>query len=217
MISYVNSNKYKLLITIDLVLKVIRGFFVSLFKINGLYKIIAIGRNVKILGNKKDLYVGKRVKIEDNVFLQTVSQNGIILENNVTICNGTQIRPSGFYGGNLGWGLKMGSYSSIGANSYIGCSGMIKIGDNVMIGPHCTMIAENHNYSDLEIPMIKQGVSNKGIEIKDNVWIGANVTILDGVTVESGCILAAGAVITKSTEPDGIYAGVPAKRIKERI
>lgn len=86
-----------------------------------------------------------------------------------------------------------------------------------MIGPHCTMIAENHNFAELDIDMIKQGVSNKGIEIKDNVWIGANVTILDGVIVESGCILAAGAVLTKSTEPNGIYAGVPAKRIKDRV
>ena len=79
------------------------------------------------------------------------------------------------------------------------------------------MIAENHNFNRDDIPMIQQGVSNKGIEIKDNVWIGANVTILDGVTVASGCVLAAGSVVTKSTEPNGVYAGVPARRIKERI
>ena len=65
--------------------------------------------------------------------------------------------------------------------------------------------------------MIKQGVSNIGIQVKDNVWIGANVTILDGVVIETGCILAAGAVVTKSTEPNGIYAGIPAKKIKDRI
>ena len=111
----------------------------------------------------------------------------------------------------------VGHHSSIGAASYIGCSGRIVIGNNVMIGPHCTMIAENHNFTDLNIDMNKQGVSNNGIEIKDNVWIGANVTILDGVIVESGCILAAGAVVTKSTEPNGIYAGVPATRIKDRV
>ncbi|MBR1536811.1 MAG: hypothetical protein IJ630_07725 [Treponema sp.] len=49
------------------------------------------------------------------------------------------------------------------------------------------------------------------------MWIGANVTILDGVTVASGCVLAAGSVVTKSTEPNGVYAGVPARRIKERV
>ena len=215
MIKYENSDKYKILILKGLSIKVIRGLFRSLLSFKGEH-IVAIGKNVTILGKKNDFTIGKRVKIEDNVFLQTVSQNGIHLGNNVTICNGTQIRPSGFYGGKLGYGLCMGNYSSIGANSYIGCSGKIIIGNNVMIGPHCTMIAENHNFSDINIPMIKQGVSNIGIEIKDNVWVGANVTILDGVTIESGCILAAGAVVTKSTQKNGIYAGVPAKRIKER-
>lgn len=216
-IGYEQSKEYKLLLIFGLFQKIFRGLFVSLFKIRGFCKIIAIGRNVTILGKKKDLIVGSRVKIEDGVFLQTVSQNGIHLGNNVTICQGAQIRPSGFYGGNLGWGLQIGDNSSIGANSYIGCSGKIVIGNYVMIGPHCTMIAENHNFSKTDIPMQKQGVVNKGIKIKDDVWIGANVTILDGITIETGCVLAAGAVVTKSTEPNGIYAGVPARRIKERV
>ena len=202
---------------VDICKKLFRGLFVSLFKVRGIVRIIAIGKRVTIFGKKSDLTVGKRVKIEDGVFLQTVSQNGVRLGDNVTICAAAQIRPSGFYGGNLGWGLQMGNYSSIGANSYIGCSGKIIIGNYVMIGPHCTMIAENHNFKRNDVPMIKQGVTNKGIEIKDNVWIGANVTIIDGVTVESGCVLAAGAVVTKSTEPNGVYAGVPARKIKSRI
>ena len=123
-----------MLLMIDLLQKCIRGLFVSLFKISGFCRLIAIGRNVTILGKKKDLIVGKRVKIEDGVFLQTVSEHGVHLGNNVTICHGAEIRPSGFYGGNLGWGLKVGDYSSIGSNSYIGCSGKIVIGNNVMIG-----------------------------------------------------------------------------------
>ena len=217
MICYNNCSRYRLFLLRNLCIKLIRGLFVSLFKMQGCFKIIAVGRNVTILGKKKDLSVGKRVKIEDGVFLQSISQNGVHLGNNVTICHGAQIRPSGFYGGNLGWGLQMGNFSSIGANSYIGCSGKIIIGNYVMIGPHCTMIAENHNFNRDDIPMIQQGVTNKGIEIKDNVWIGANVTILDGVTVASGCVLAAGSVVTKSTEPNGVYAGVPAKLIKKRI
>ena len=79
------------------------------------------------------------------------------------------------------------------------------------------MIAEQHNFSDANEIMQKQGVTQKGINIEDNVWIGANVTILDGVTIKSGCVIGAGAVVTKSTEPNGIYAGVPARKIKERI
>lgn len=213
-IGYNDSKKYNYYIIKELFVKIINAFF----KHNSFTSkyLVAIGKNVTILGKKKDLVIGKNVKIETGAYIQTVSKNGIKLGNNVTICQNAMIRPSGFYGGNLGWGLEVGNYSSIGAASYIGCSGKIIIGNYVMIGPHCTMIAENHKFNDKNELIIKQGVSNKGIEIKDNVWIGANVTILDGVTVETGCILAAGAVVTKNTEPNGIYAGIPARRIKDR-
>lgn len=215
-LQYKQTSRYKITLVTELIKKVMRGNIYRLFKIKSSH-LVAVDKNVTILGNKKDFIVGKNNKFESGAYIQTVSTNGVILGDNVTICQNAIIRPSGFYGGNLGWGLIVGHHSSIGAASYIGCSGKIIIGNNVMIGPHCTMIAENHNFAELDIDMIKQGVSNKGIEIKDNVWIGANVTILDGVIVESGCILAAGAVLTKSTEPNGIYAGVPAKRIKDRV
>nr|WP_243895920.1 acyltransferase [Paenibacillus sp. F411] len=53
------------------------------------------------------------------------------------------------------------------------------------------------------------------IKVDDGCWIGARVTILPGVTVGQGCIIAAGAVVTKDCEPNGLYAGVPARRIKD--
>lgn len=214
-IGYNNTSGYQLHIILHLIIKCLRGLCKKTkYKSKNL---VAFGKNVTIDGKKRDFRIGKNVKIEAGTYIQTTSQNGITLGNNVTICQNSIIRPSGFYGGNLGWGLVLGSYSSIGAGSYIGCSGKITIGNYVMIGPHCTMIAENHNYADVTKNMIEQGVNNKGIEIKDNVWIGANVTILDGVIIESGCVLAAGAVVTKSTMPNGIYAGVPAKLIKTRV
>lgn len=212
---YTNSSKYKSLLVFSLGRKVLRGFVKSFFHFNG-SRIVAVGKNVSFLGKRKDLTVGKRVKIEDGASIQSVSENGIHFGDNVTICQNAVIRPSGFYGGELGKGLKMGRNSSIGAFSYIGCSGQITIGDYVMIGPRCTMIAEQHNFSDINEIMQKQGVTQKGINIDDNVWIGANVTILDGVTIKSGCVIGAGAVVTKSTEPNGVYAGVPARKIKER-
>ena len=213
---YVNSNKYRLLMIFYLIKKVIRGVMKSLFSFKGIH-IAVIGKNVTILGRRRDLVIGKRVKIEDGAFIQSVSVDGIRFGDNVTICQYAIIRPSGFYGGILGSGLTLGKNSSIGAFSYIGCSGKITIGDYVMIGPRCTMIAENHNFSDATKIMQKQGVTQKGIVIEDNVWIGASVTILDGVVIKSGCVIAAGAVVTKSTEQNGIYAGVPARRIKERV
>lgn len=55
------------------------------------------------------------------------------------------------------------------------------------------------------------------VTIEDNVWIGANVTILPGVVVGRGSVIAAGSVVTKSVPPNSLVAGVPAKVIKEQI
>ena len=55
----------------------------------------------------------------------------------------------------------------------------------------------------------------QNITIEDGVWIGASCTILPNATIANGCVIAAGSVVTQSTEPNGLYAGVPAKRIKE--
>ncbi len=212
---YNDSKEYKFILIFELFKKVIRGFFKSFFYFRGGH-IVSVGKNVTFIGKKKDLIIGKRVKIEDGAFIQSVSKNKIVLSDNVTICQNALIRPSGFYGGHLGSGLFMGKNSSIGAFSYIGCSGQIKIGNFVMIGPRCTMIAEEHNFAKLNETIQSQGVCQIGIEIEDNVWIGANVTIVDGVVIRTGCVIGAGAVVTKSTEPNSVYAGVPARKIRER-
>jgi acetyltransferase-like isoleucine patch superfamily enzyme len=177
---------------------------------------ISIAKGVTLIGPKSHLIAGKRCKIEENVLVHSVCNRKIVLGDDVTICYGTQIRPSGYWNKDIGEGLRVGNKSSIGAYSYIGCAGYIDIGNNVMIGPRITCIAENHNFDQIDIPINEQGVNRKGIKICDNVWIGANVTILDGVTIGDGAIIAAGGVVVKDVEPFTIVGGVPAKLIKNR-
>jgi acetyltransferase-like isoleucine patch superfamily enzyme len=126
------------------------------------------------------------------------------------------IRPSGYYGNHIGDGLRMGDGSNIGAYSYIGCAGMINIGKNVMMGPRVSLLAEQHVFEDTGKDMKSQGVRSSGIVIEDDCWLGAGVMILDGVTIGTGSIVAAGAVVTKSVEPYSIVGGVPAKLIRSR-
>lgn len=156
---------------------------------------------------------GKSLIIEDGVHINALSANGIVLGNNVTIAKYAILTCTGVIA-NRGTGIEIGNNSGIGAQSFLGGQGGIKIGNDVIMGPQVKIFSENHNYDRSDVIIRKQGESRKGISIEDNCWIGAGVTILDGVTISKGCVVAAGSVVTKSIPKNSIAAGVPAKVIK---
>lgn len=93
----------------------------------------------------------------------------------------------------------------------------VHIGNNVMIGRESIVLGKTHESGDLDEPMAYQGVKLvQQSQIEDDVWIGLRVVIMPGVRVRKGCIIGAGAVVTKDTEAYGVYGGVPAKLIKSR-
>ena len=84
------------------------------------------------------------------------------------------------------------------------------------MGPRVNLMSENHNFSELNSSIKSQGIARSFILIEDNVWIGVNSTILPGVTIGSGSIIAAGAVVTKDVPKNTIVGGIPAKIIRSR-
>lgn len=96
----------------------------------------------------------------------------------------------------------------------------VSIGNSVMFGPHCMVIAGNHNISNANTTMMnspKLFEKDKGIIIESDVWVGARAVILDGSHISEGTVVAAGAVVSCRTKPYSIYGGVPAKFIKFRF
>lgn len=94
----------------------------------------------------------------------------------------------------------------------------VKIGKNVMIGPHTVIAAGSHEYRNLDIPMRHAGSFDLGpIVISDDVWIGANCTLTDGVHIGKGAIVGANSVVTKNVDDYSIVAGCPAKVISSRL
>ena len=110
--------------------------------------------------------------------------------------------------------------SSIGKNTTIWSGTVIRerseIGNDCIVGQYFSCHPENHNYQDRKSLIRLQGVNRKGIQIGDNCWIGSKVTILDGVKIGSGSIIAAGCVVNKSFPANSIIGGVPAKLLKIR-
>lgn len=86
-----------------------------------------------------------------------------------------------------------------------------------MMGEDCTIITRNHMHDRTDIPMNQQGFeAERPVTIGNDVWIGDRVTILPGVTIEDGCIIGAGAVVTRDIPAYSIAAGIPARVIKQR-
>jgi len=112
--------------------------------------------------------------------------------------------------------INCGKHITIGKNVFINfdCTflalGGITIEDDVLIGPKVSLITENHPLN----PEERKGLAVKPIVIKKNAWIGANATILPGVTIGENSVVAAGAVVSKDVPDNTVVGGIPAKFIK---
>lgn len=117
---------------------------------------------------------------------------------------------------------------TIGNDVYIGphalflCTeSQIFIGNKVLFGPHVTIIGGDHRITDvgrfIYDVLDKHPEDDQDVHIEDDVWIGTNTTLLKGVTVGRGAVVAAGALVTKDVPPYAIVGGVPAKVLKYRF
>lgn len=178
-----------------------------------LQKKVFIAAGVKMRG-KNGITIGDFSTLERAVQIDGVAKNGVKLGKRVRIGAFTEISCTSHFS-KLGQGLEIGDDSGIGAYSFIGASGGVKIGSNVITGQYVTFHAQDHVFDDPDQPIKDQGVTEQGIEIGDDCWIGAKVTFLDGAKIGNHCVVAAGAVV-KGEFPDNVMiGGIPAKVIKK--
>ncbi len=187
----------------------IKIFNLLLAKISGL----KIGQGSLIEGGlylrgAKNIEIGESAYISYSVSLKTSQNSRIIIGKNALIRDGVRIQ------GGKGT-LKIGDNFSINHNSSITFDCDIEIGNNVMIAPGVIITPGGHGIL-AEKPMREQPAVTEKIIIENDVWIGAGAVILKGVSVKEGTVVAAGAVVTKDTEPYSIVAGIPAKKIDSR-
>ena len=118
--------------------------------------------------------------------------------------------------------LQIGDDVDLASDIIITTKGGVKIGSRVWIGYRTIILSSNHTIPPGRGPIFVdseqtvEGDTLKNVDIQDDVWIGCNVTILPGVTVGRGAVIAAGSVVTKSVPPYAIYGGVPAKLLRMR-
>jgi|GEM_PF-66702 len=175
-----------------------------------------VGSRAK-LRNRGHITVGRNFVAEDGCEIQGLARRGLRFGDNVTVGALSMIRPSGYYGREIGEGLVVGDRSNIGPYCYLGASGGITIGNDVMMGPRVSLFAENHNFARTDIPMRDQGVTRLAIVVEDDCWLASGSVILAGVTIGRGSIIAAGAVVTRDIPPWSIAVGNPARVLRSRI
>ena len=192
------------------VICVLRGFkFLYMLKSPNM---AILGRSTKFFNSSKFKF-GKFLKLGDFVYISALGKKGVSFGNNVSIGAHSRVVVSTTLN-EIGEHIIIGNNVGIGEFAYLGGAGGLEIGDDCIVGQYLSCHPENHNYQDTSQLIRNQGVNRSGIKIGKNCWIGSKVTILDGVTIGNGCIIAAGAVVNASFPDNCIIGGVPAKLLK---
>ncbi len=165
---------------------------------------------LRLLKAKRKLaFCGDYVWIDKNVEFQRFPKN-ITIKQNAVIKEGTRICSC-----NKNAGVVIGENTTIGFHNFIFASDGISIGDNCLIAPFVYIVDSNHQTKLGTLINQQQNVS-KRIEIGNDVWIASNVTILMGVKIGDGAVIAANSVVNADVMSNTIVGGSPAKFISER-
>lgn len=215
---YVIDENIKLSSFIVIVLirsiELIRGTIKCLF-IGSKGRITFIGKKVKLV-HSSQIKLGSSVTISNYAEIDALSIKGVSLGDNVKIGDYTIIRCTGSLK-KIGQGFKMGNNCGTGDFCFFGAAGGIDIGNNVIMGQNVRFHSENHNFDRTDIPIKEQGVTNIGIIVGDDCWIGSGVVFLDGVKVGNGCVIGANTLVNKDIPEYSIAVGNPVKVVKNRL
>lgn len=191
----------KLMRSYRIIRSLIKGFLWSMFILFKYHRMLRIGYNFNVMGK---LTLGSNINIGSNVKIYTNNTLG----DNVVVGDNVELRC------NNGNKIVIGKNCTINRNSVI--IGNVDIGSNCLIAPSVFILGANHVFSDPTIPINNQGSQSKGVIIEENVWIGANTVIVDGVHISANSVIGAGSVVTKNIPKNSIAVGNPCTVIKIR-
>ena len=161
--------------------------------------------------NAKRIAIGDGCQFEAGVILRANTDT----EPGIAIANDVSIKEYAVVNANTGR-ISIGARSWIGPYCLIYGNGNVRIGEDVLIAAHSSINTVSHVMRDTDSPINAQGIYCDPVTIEDDVWIGLNCTILQGITIGRGSVVGAGAVVTKDLPPWSVAMGVPARIVGSR-
>lgn len=190
----------------------------GLFLRSRLYPLIlgGVGRNV-VFGVNVTLRHPHKIVIGDNV----VIDDGCCLDAKGTDNRGIQVGNGVFVGRNTILSCKNGDiilddHANLGFNCEIFSASRVRVGRHILMAAYTYLVGGDHLYDRVDIPVLLQGRTARGIEVDDNVWLGTHVVVTDGSRVGRDAIIGAGAVVVGEVPEFAIAAGIPAKVLRDR-
>jgi acetyltransferase-like isoleucine patch superfamily enzyme len=171
---------------------------------------VAFGCNI-VLRHPHKIDIGDNVVIDDQCCLDAKG----------TTNRGISIKRGVFVGRNAILSCKNGDIcldedANIGFNVEVFSAATVRIGKKVLIAAYTYLVGGDHLYDRVDVPVLDQGRTARGIEVGDNVWLGAHVVVADGVHIGRDAVVGAGAVVTADVPEFHVAAGVPARIIRDR-
>lgn len=173
-----------------------------------------VGPRTRILFPRR-LSVGRNCFLGGDSYVNALAVNGMRLGDDVRIREHAWIQATSVLT-HPGVGLVIGAGTYIGPRCVLGAGGGITIGARVTFGAGVQLLAENHEFRDASRLIQDQGVTRAGITVEDDVWVGNQVIVLDGVHIGRGAVIGAGAVVTRDVPPMAIVVGNPAHAVGHR-
>jgi len=176
----------------------------------------SVGRNV-IFGVNITVRHPHKITIGDNV----VIDDACCLDAKGTDNSGILIGSGVFVGRNTILSCKNGDIivdddANLGFNCEIFSASRVRVGKSVLMAAYTYLVGGDHLYDRVDIPVLEQGRTARGIDVADNVWLGTHVVVADGSRIGRDAIIGAGAVVIGDIPEFSIAAGIPAKVIRDR-
>lgn len=175
-----------------------------------------VGRNVVFgqhvtLRHPHKIYIGDNVVIDDQCCLDAkgTDNQGIAIGNGVFVGRNTILSCKN-------GDIVIGDHANIGFNCEIFSASRVTVGKSILMAAYTYLVGGDHLYDRIDIPVLDQGRTARGIDVGDGVWLGTHVVVTDGSAIGRDAIIGAGAVVVGTVPDYAIATGIPAKVQRDR-